>query len=1003
MKRNLLIAAATLFILLTLSVIYLFYTERGLRQMASFITSSVPGLSFKAVHGRLSGPLEITGITYKNDPIAFEIGKLSLNWKLSQLLLLRAHIVSLDADTIRIETQESKEPPLSDREAPELSMPLALIIDHATVRNIIMVQSGKTAPFEVQEASFLARMEGKYQVIELKSLEAQLLNGSVKSSGRLTLQPDLTWALKVEGTSLDPGVQWAEWPGKLNLKLSAQGDMQNKRHHIAFEDCVVWGELRGYPVRAETALEMKDGAYELKSLEIKSGMAHISASGSYSNFWDARWDIRIPDLGTVYPGAKGTIYGEGVIRGKTEFPDMSAMIKGDGVLIDSYSGAHLFVDIDIRAAQDETSKIDITAENIAVKDYRIKTFSLKGSGTASSHNLLLRTETEQGHADVAADAEYVNKQWKGRFTSGDLTFQDIGSWTLKSPALFEVTADKAETGDLCWLQGSSSVCVQKLLKQDRKISGNARASGMKLLLFNRLFPENVSVDGFFEATAGFEYENQTLTGSVSVNVGESTALYRYDEYETVKVMVKSIVLDTGLDTNRLDIAFNAFLTERGFIRGTASLPGFDPMSLDTERQEISGNLSAELKMLDLIPVFTKKVMNTAGSLAADMKITGTVAQPVLEGYLNLSDGTAHIPDLGIRLKDISMKIAGNKTGALDISGKLTSGEGHVLIKGTAVNYPEKPFSGELQVQGENFETLRIPSAKVIVSPDIHAAFQGSLIAINGTVTIPEASLEPRDLSNTVTASRDVRIIHETQEIPQDDILKLSGNITLSLGEKVKFKGFGLSCSLDGKIDLIEKPGQITQGKGEIHIINGKYKAYGQELDIEKGRLIFAGNIDSPGLDIRAVRKIKDVTSGVQATGTLQSPQLKVFSVPAMDESDALSYLLFGRPMRQLSGSEGSQLHSTALSAGLSGGGFIVKKIGARFGVEDVEIEKGTTPQSSALFLGKYLSPSLYVSYGIGLFEPVNTLRLRYSLSPRWLLQTEHGLGSGGDLLYKIER
>ncbi|MEF9438643.1 MAG: hypothetical protein L0922_07910, partial [Candidatus Mariimomonas ferrooxydans] len=45
MKRNLLIAAATLFILLTLSVIYLFYTERGLRQMASFITSSVPALS----------------------------------------------------------------------------------------------------------------------------------------------------------------------------------------------------------------------------------------------------------------------------------------------------------------------------------------------------------------------------------------------------------------------------------------------------------------------------------------------------------------------------------------------------------------------------------------------------------------------------------------------------------------------------------------------------------------------------------------------------------------------------------------------------------------------------------------------------------------------------------------------------------------------------------------------------------------------------------------------
>lgn len=55
-------------------------------------------------------------------------------------------------------------------------------------------------------------------------------------------------------------------------------------------------------------------------------------------------------------------------------------------------------------------------------------------------------------------------------------------------------------------------------------------------------------------------------------------------------------------------------------------------------------------------------------------------------------------------------------------------------------------------------------------------------------------------------------------------------------------------------------------------------------------------------------------------------------------------------------------------------------------------------------IGKYLTPSLYVSYGVGLFEPVNTLRLRYTISRRWRLVTESSTAaSGGDLIYHIER
>ena len=51
----------------------------------------------------------------------------------------------------------------------------------------------------------------------------------------------------------------------------------------------------------------------------------------------------------------------------------------------------------------------------------------------------------------------------------------------------------------------------------------------------------------------------------------------------------------------------------------------------------------------------------------------------------------------------------------------------------------------------------------------------------------------------------------------------------------------------------------------------------------------------------------------------------------------------------------------------------------------------------------YLSPRLYMAYGIGLFEDVRTLRLRYSVASRWSLQAESGDAQSGMIQYRGER
>ncbi len=53
-------------------------------------------------------------------------------------------------------------------------------------------------------------------------------------------------------------------------------------------------------------------------------------------------------------------------------------------------------------------------------------------------------------------------------------------------------------------------------------------------------------------------------------------------------------------------------------------------------------------------------------------------------------------------------------------------------------------------------------------------------------------------------------------------------------------------------------------------------------------------------------------------------------------------------------------------------------------------------------LGKYLSPKLYVGYGVGIYQPISTFRIRYLLSSKWSIESMTGDERATDLLYRFE-
>jgi translocation and assembly module TamB len=160
-----------------------------------------------------------------------------------------------------------------------------------------------------------------------------------------------------------------------------------------------------------------------------------------------------------------------------------------------------------------------------------------------------------------------------------------------------------------------------------------------------------------------------------------------------------------------------------------------------------------------------------------------------------------------------------------------------------------------------------------------------------------------------------------------------------------------------------------------------------------------------GLDLRASRQFPGVKAGVLVRGTLRRPLVRFFSDPARTQNEIASLLVVGRSLEGVQGASGgtnSLASATARDAALQqGGALLAAQVGRYVGLDEVQLERDQNDAAS-LVLGKYLSPRLYVSYGVGLTAALSALKLRYTLGNRWVIKTEAGSRQSVDLEYTTE-
>jgi translocation and assembly module TamB len=470
------------------------------------------------------------------------------------------------------------------------------------------------------------------------------------------------------------------------------------------------------------------------------------------------------------------------------------------------------------------------------------------------------------------------------------------------------------------------------------------------------------------------------------------------------LLYENLKLQAALEGTHATANLTAGLMSGGNLRATlgvkdlvAATPGLD------------GRINVDMPTLKPFGAFVPTIANLDGTVNAEIMVGGTVAAPEIIGNVDAQKLQADLGKLGIELRDGRVRGDARRGGGFELAASVASGKGHLELAGTM----DERGAIEARIRGQNFQAADMPAADVIVTPDLQLTGNPKAYLLKGELTIPRADINlqklPQDKSPNV--SPDVVVIRNGREVEpasRASALPLEAVVTVKLGQNIKITGYGLESTVNGELVVRESPGVPTTGSGQL-LVAGTYKAYGQDLTIKDGRLLFAGSpLDNPRLAIVAMREIDDdLSTGLRIAGSAQQPVITVISDPNVGEADALSYLVTGRSLNEVGSASGSSqdaLASATRSLEGAGAGLVAKRIGKRLGLDEATVEENEMIGGSALTIGEYLSPRLYLSYGVGLFEPGEVIALRYKLSDDVGVRVQRGSEeTRAGVEYRIER
>lgn len=907
----------------------------------------------------------------------------------------------------------------------------------------------------INKGTFQLKGKGNREQVQLTNINLDGPLGEIQGQGRIRFPPEIDLDLSLQGKNINPGLLASDWPGQLalNALITTETSIQSShaKDKLIKGKLTVDGNLRSHPLNLNTEFSHGSQESRLERFELQSGASQLKANARLQKQQlSGEWLIDSPDLNQLAPRTQGQIKSTGlfeqILLKKISLNQLEPIINGSisgrnisiaGINMESIESTF---DIDWRKTSDaQVSKVNIDVDKLQTSTQVIDKITASAQGKPAKHTLETRISSDTVNAEATLSARLVEdkKQLFNWFITAEqaaIKFENLPQWRLAKAANIVIRHESQTISQQCWISDGltpsniqadnrATFCIDAKREQDR-VSSEFTLANLLIDDYRLLFPEDL------------RWQQSQLSGSGKLNYLANAALFidlsmesspgtlQWSEIaegtpQTTTPNPAALNFDAGqlrLSSNQqtIDAKLTLPLAAQNLGQGLEGTFSIENANKTLSSRNLNGQLALKLDDLSPLTPLIPDASQFAGNIKSQWNFGGTLAAPTLDGSLVLREGKLALNSPGIVVEDIDLKLQSQSAKTIQYNLNARSGGGDLSVDGTVDISKDKP-STTLSIRGKDFQVVNTIDAVAYASPNLNITANAENTTISGSLLLPKASITPQTLpESTVSVSDDQVIINGNQnQIAQRSNNRLSVDVDLSLGDQVSIDGFGFKGKAQGKLSINKQAQGQPLGNGIIRISDGEYRAFGQGLVIEKGNIIYADSpLGKPGIDIKAFRRpAEGITVGVFAQGNINQPDLNIFSEPAMTQTEQLSWLVLGRSPDQSSEGENNAISQLLLSLTLNRGDTFLNSLSDTFKLDTLSIQTGSGEAGAAsdndlaeLVLGKYLSPDLYVSYGIGLFKPVNVLSLEYSLSKNWKLKSETSSeSSGGDLIYTIER
>lgn len=844
----------------------------------------------------------------------------------------------------------------------------------------------------------------------LNHIVADTLDGQLSGNAAITMRNGISWVSKWTATNINPAVKYEGVDGKLDANIDASGDLIDGKWTLNLETAQIEGMLRGYPFKLDTKLaKQADDSWQLDSLVLNNGRNQVNANGEITDEWDLTADVKLPELQNLLPGLTGGFNADIDLKGELKNPDAKIKASTRSIKYNEIAIEGLSLNADVKKGAFDNSVLTLNVDKVQAGVQSIANTKLNLSGKREKHSITLFADGPQKTSiDLAATGGLTdNFDWNGLLSKVDLEVpaHDINlrdNTTLS----WDNTEKKFSVDAHCWSIQESNLCLKNKVLAENTGQALVSLDAYRLEQLNPFLPAESTLGGKLKTDIVIDWGEDFAGGyaaTLSAGVTDGKINVRDNNGQPLSFRYDTLTLNTKADAKVVD----STLTIDSDSMGKAKIDlAMDPA---TENQAITGKVDLTGFKINFLKAFLPDYDDISGTLSAQGDLSGGLLDPLYNGSVVLSSLVVKSDDLPIGVDGgvITAKIAGKRA---RIEGQLQTGQGTLGVAGTA-NWLDKSWRADIKLDAKELAIAQDPITSSTVNSKLAISARPNRVRVRGRIDIPAAEINIKELPRgAATVSEDVIIIEdiyaETQKKNKksQSRMDIDVKVNVSLGDDVNLSGYGLIASLTGNMSVAQRSPNPVQLGGEITVVNGVYKQYGQDLKITDGQILFVGPIDQTSLNIDAVREVEqgERIAGLHLDGRIESPEVSLFTEPAdKPQESILSYIVLGRDISETSEAESNLMASALLALTLKGGRAITDDLAGKLGIQEISLDARGRDDTTEVVVSGRVNDRLLLRYGQSVFDDTYTLYLRYDLTRQLYLEAARGATKAVDIFYSF--